>query len=74
VRALLSIVFLSVLTSGCTTSAGDRVDGDRQGIAELRVGAGALAVAGITRVTVASADVSQDLVFVQDDSAYASAS
>jgi hypothetical protein len=70
VRALLSVVFLSVLTSGCTTSAGDRVDGDRQGIAELRVGAGALAVAGITRVTVQSADVSQDLVFVDNDSAY----
>lgn len=69
-RVLLSVVFLSVLTFGCTTSAGDRVDVDRQGIAELRVGAGPLAVAGITRVTVQSADVSQDLVFVDDDLAF----
>ncbi|HEX8111707.1 MAG TPA: hypothetical protein VF516_28445 [Kofleriaceae bacterium] len=61
-------MFLSVLTFGCTTRAGDRVDG--QGIAELRVGAASLGITGITRVTVQSADVSQDLVFHEDDSAY----
>lgn len=69
-RAFLSVVFLSVLAFGCTTSAGDRVDGDRQGIAELRVDAGPLAISGITRVTVESGGVSQDLVFNDDDSTY----
>lgn len=69
-RAFLSIVFLSVLAFGCTTSTGDRVADDRQGIAELRVEAGPLAVAGVTRVTVEAGGVSQELVFNDSDSAY----
>lgn len=69
-RTFLSVVFLSVLAFGCTTSVGDRVDGDRQGIAEMRVGAALLVITGITRVTVQSAGTSQDLVFKEDDSAY----
>lgn len=67
-RAFLSVVFLSVIAFGCTTSAGDHVNGDLQGIVEMRVTP--LGVSGITRVSVQSADVSQDLVFNDANSVY----
>lgn len=70
VRALLSVVFLSVLVFGCTTSPGDRVDGDRQGIVEMRVDAAPRGISGVTRVTIQSGDVSQDLAFVDGSFAF----
>lgn len=61
VRACICTLIISVLAVGCITGHPDVLGTDRRGVAELRVDAGPLLAASITRVTIEAADQTQDL-------------
>jgi hypothetical protein len=63
VRACIYTLIISVLAVGCMTGHPDVLGTDRQGVAELRVDAGPLLAASITRVTIEAAGQTQDLAF-----------
>jgi hypothetical protein len=61
-RACIRPLIFAVLAVGCTTSNTDTLAADHQGLAEVHIDAGPLLAVGITRLTVAAAGQTQDLV------------
>jgi hypothetical protein len=65
-RAWITTWLVAVLTVGCTTNNTESLAADPQGLAELRVDAGPLLAAGITRITVDGGGPAQELVLNPD--------